>query len=475
MALGKQKPAKLGLIARVRSALGRMRVRMVGQKSTLEALASVVRYRDLEKVIRAFPDRRALALNVANAAGVREDDLMQGVAQKLGLPYLSRVEAVDFEGCGAGVPFSEYWSCGAIPLMAHGILSGLICAEPELVIKLQNKLGGVALYLACWSKIAVALDQSEQRLQGSEAQRQKAAEQERLRRAATQALALIVEEARSYQAAVLTIKRSQERLFYEFETSQAEQARGEVHALLSEPLCALLGQNEQDGLDLQLSNHAYGRLYVKIEALEGGLGFRVAWEENEVAADASSNQELLHSEDPRGNGLVLLPGVASRVAAPAAAVAKLKGRHPSSGVPKHANKKRSGARVLLIDDNQVFLGVVQRFLMRNGVQATLESNAQSALTLLKGGGFRPELIVCDLHMPGLNGADFVRELKRVESLSEISVIMLTSDRDLEAELEMVKIGVDAFITKDQDPRLLCAQVERLLKRTQVGSGGRVTA
>ena len=173
-----------------------------------------------------------------------------------------------------------------------------------------------------------------------------------------------------------------------------------------------------------------------------GRRFRLRWEGGSAPA-------------PHRPPVVLLSGTAGRVCAPAA---------PPSGNDAAAGAVGGEAgMVLVIDDNAVFLSVVQRFFARHRIETEISMDGAASLERLRCGR-RPALIVCDLHMPGINGADFLRRVRNDAAFSDIPVIILTSDRELEVELELVQLGADAFLTKDQDPRLLCAQVERLLRR-----------
>ena len=77
--------------------------------------------------------------------------------------------------------------------------------------------------------------------------------------------------------------------------------------------------------------------------------------------------------------------------------------------------------------------------------------------------FLPKVIICDLHMPEMNGKEFILCLKQDQRLRSIPVIMLTSDDGVEAEVAALETGADALVSKTKDPRVLCAQVLRLSK------------
>jgi len=66
-------------------------------------------------------------------------------------------------------------------------------------------------------------------------------------------------------------------------------------------------------------------------------------------------------------------------------------------------------------------------------------------------------------MPVMNGREFLSRLKRDPRLQAIPIVMLTSDEDIDVELQLLSEGADAFVSKAKDPRVLTTQVQRLLK------------
>lgn len=117
-------------------------------------------------------------------------------------------------------------------------------------------------------------------------------------------------------------------------------------------------------------------------------------------------------------------------------------------------------RLLLVEDNLVFAQVLERFFAKQGMTTRHAENGQSAFELLRG-DWRPDLIVCDLHMPEMNGVEFVQRLRTQESLQDIPLVILTSDDSTETEVHLTEIGADGYLRKSDDPRLLAARVKRL--------------
>lgn len=127
--------------------------------------------------------------------------------------------------------------------------------------------------------------------------------------------------------------------------------------------------------------------------------------------------------------------------------------------------RREPPLVLIIDDNEVFCRVLERFLAREGLRVTCESSASGALTRLTGEAVIPDIIVCDVHMPLMDGTALLRQMRKNMRLSRIPIVMLTSDTDVELELLVLNCGADMLLTKNDDPRLLAAYVKRLLDQS----------
>jgi CheY-like chemotaxis protein len=124
-----------------------------------------------------------------------------------------------------------------------------------------------------------------------------------------------------------------------------------------------------------------------------------------------------------------------------------------------------GHPVLVVDDNPMFCRVLERLLRREEVLPFFADNGVRALEKLESAGaVMPKVIICDLHMPVMNGRELLARLKNDERFKQIPVVMLTSDDDVDAELQLLASGADAFVSKGKDPRVLTAQVRRLLRR-----------
>lgn len=116
------------------------------------------------------------------------------------------------------------------------------------------------------------------------------------------------------------------------------------------------------------------------------------------------------------------------------------------------------AQVLLIDDNVAQLRVREMVLRGAGVEVSVATTAESALALLRSDtGLQIGAIVTDHIMPGASGADFVRELRKVNP--DIPVIVISGASEAAEEYD----GLDvAFRMKPCDPEELIRLVKQRL-------------
>jgi two-component system chemotaxis response regulator CheY len=114
-------------------------------------------------------------------------------------------------------------------------------------------------------------------------------------------------------------------------------------------------------------------------------------------------------------------------------------------------------RVLVVDDSGSFRVVVKVALQRWGYEVDEAASAEEACTLLDG--HPPDLIVCDLNMPGMNGLAFVRHLRSVGH-AQLPVMMLTTEAS-DRHPAHAELDIAAWITKPFSPTQLIEAVQRV--------------
>jgi two-component system alkaline phosphatase synthesis response regulator PhoP len=119
----------------------------------------------------------------------------------------------------------------------------------------------------------------------------------------------------------------------------------------------------------------------------------------------------------------------------------------------------AGKRILVVDDDEKTVELVKLYLSRDGYRVFTAYNGKDALELARK--HRPDLIVLDLMLPGINGLEVCRILREE---SDVPIIMLTARSTDEDKLAGLDIGADDYVTKPFSPRELAARVRVVLRR-----------
>lgn len=118
------------------------------------------------------------------------------------------------------------------------------------------------------------------------------------------------------------------------------------------------------------------------------------------------------------------------------------------------------ARLVIADDSATILALVSLALKKEGYEPVTATNGPDALALIRE--HRPELVILDALMPGMNGYDVCRALREDVDALRPHVMMLTAggreaDKTLASE-----VGIDEFVTKPFSPSALRARVREIL-------------
>jgi len=122
--------------------------------------------------------------------------------------------------------------------------------------------------------------------------------------------------------------------------------------------------------------------------------------------------------------------------------------------------------VAIVDDEPDILTLVSLHLRRAGFRVKEFSDATGFLTFASRQV--PDLVVLDLMLPDMDGADVCRQLKETERLAQVPVIMLTARADEADRVLGLELGADDYVTKPFSPRELVARVRAVLRRRQHG-------
>jgi two-component system phosphate regulon response regulator OmpR len=117
------------------------------------------------------------------------------------------------------------------------------------------------------------------------------------------------------------------------------------------------------------------------------------------------------------------------------------------------------AHLLLVDDDRRIRDLLSRFLANAGYRVTTAMSAADARAKLAGLHF--DLLILDVMMPGENGFELARSLRKT---SPVPIIMLTARDEAEARIEGLQIGADDYVAKPFEPRELVLRIANILKR-----------
>ncbi|MEX0802849.1 MAG: sigma-54 dependent transcriptional regulator [Candidatus Binatia bacterium] len=120
-------------------------------------------------------------------------------------------------------------------------------------------------------------------------------------------------------------------------------------------------------------------------------------------------------------------------------------------------------RILLVDDEPFNLDLLEQELAEQGHSIATCANGEDALEKIPT--FQPDLILLDYMMPGMNGLEVLKEIRR-KGL-DTPVVMITAHGTIERAVETMKAGADDFITKPFDPDHLAIVVKKALERTRL--------
>jgi DNA-binding NarL/FixJ family response regulator len=134
---------------------------------------------------------------------------------------------------------------------------------------------------------------------------------------------------------------------------------------------------------------------------------------------------------------------------------------------------REHKRLLLIDDDPNLILLVKDYLEFRGYEVITAENGREALEVLEQE--IPDMIICDVMMPEMDGYAFVNQVRQEERTSWIPILFLSAKGQSQDKIKGLNIGADVYMVKPFEPEEVVAQVEASLKqafrqRQQTGGG-----
>lgn len=121
------------------------------------------------------------------------------------------------------------------------------------------------------------------------------------------------------------------------------------------------------------------------------------------------------------------------------------------------------AKLLVIDDEQSILDVVAAYLRPEGFDVRTATDGPTGLQAART--FKPDVVVLDIMLPGMDGIELLTRLRRE---SDVYVILLTARTEEADKLVGLAVGADDYVTKPFSPRELVARIKAALRRLRSG-------
>lgn len=133
----------------------------------------------------------------------------------------------------------------------------------------------------------------------------------------------------------------------------------------------------------------------------------------------------------------------------------------------------AGESILIVDDTPVNLKLTRILLVNEGYKVTTAASGEEALKLLRS--YHPALVLADIQLPGIDGLELARRIKRDEATRDIMVVALTAFAMKGDEQRAIDAGCDGYITKPIDTRTLDARIRGYLDRRSENIGANTAA
>ncbi len=130
--------------------------------------------------------------------------------------------------------------------------------------------------------------------------------------------------------------------------------------------------------------------------------------------------------------------------------------------------KMAKERILIVDDEEDILELVQYNLEREGYNTLCATSGEQALRMIDSDDI--DLMVLDLMLPGINGLEVARSIKRDPMKTHLPIVMLTAKGEETDIVTGLELGADDYVTKPFSPKVLVARIRAVIRKNGVSSG-----
>jgi two-component system alkaline phosphatase synthesis response regulator PhoP len=121
-------------------------------------------------------------------------------------------------------------------------------------------------------------------------------------------------------------------------------------------------------------------------------------------------------------------------------------------------------KILVVDDETSIVTTVKAYFEHEGYEVRTALDGKQALSIAST--FRPDVVILDIMLPGIDGLEVLRELRRH---ADPYVVLLTAKTDEDDRIIGLKMGADDYVTKPFSPRELVARVQAIIRRQRIQS------
>ncbi|HEV8436194.1 MAG TPA: response regulator [Thermoanaerobaculia bacterium] len=118
--------------------------------------------------------------------------------------------------------------------------------------------------------------------------------------------------------------------------------------------------------------------------------------------------------------------------------------------------------VLVVEDNDMNMQLVEYLLEEGGYEIVKATSGEEALSLTRSDTQRPDLILMDIHLPGMDGLSVVREMKSDERTNRIPILALTAHAMRGDKDRFLEAGCDGYISKPIDVKTFLTSIEQYI-------------
>ena len=139
-----------------------------------------------------------------------------------------------------------------------------------------------------------------------------------------------------------------------------------------------------------------------------------------------------------------------------------------SGKERRRNKRTipdRGSTVLVVDDSRTVRNALQRMLRQGGFDTVEAQDGQTAVEQAQA--HTPDLIIMDVVMPGMNGFQATRKLRRIPETRAIPIIIMSGNEQATEEFWVLRIGANDFLAKPFTRFEVYRRIERILYNNEI--------